>query len=42
MEGGNSVFLEEYARELIVAEEAHLDEVNKMLRHTGDVEVFKP
>lgn len=40
-EGGNSVLLEEYTRELIVAEETHLDEVNKMLRHPGDVEAFK-
>jgi len=36
------VLLEEYARELIVEEELHLDEVNKMLRHPGDVEAFKP
>jgi len=36
-----SVLLEEYAREMIVAEEMHLDEVNKMLRHPGDVKVFK-
>jgi bacterioferritin len=28
-------------REMIVAEEMHLDEVNKMLRHPGDVEAFK-
>ena len=41
-ENGNSVLLEEYARELIVEEEMHLDEVNKMLRHPGDVEAFKP
>jgi len=41
-EAGNSVLLEEYARELIVEEELHLDEVNKMLRHPGDVEAFKP
>jgi len=41
-EGGNSVLLEEYARELIVEEELHLDEVNKMLRHPGEVETFKP
>lgn len=40
-EGGVSVLLEEYAREMIVAEEMHLDEVNKMLRHPGDVEAFK-
>lgn len=41
-ENGVSVLLEEYAREMIVAEELHLDEVNKMLRHPGDVEVYKP
>lgn len=39
-EGGTSVLLEEYAREMIVAEEMHLDDVNKMLRHPGDVEAF--
>ena len=40
-EGGNSVLLEEYAREQIVLEELHLDEVNKMLRNPGDVKAFK-
>jgi bacterioferritin len=40
-EGGKSVLLEEYAREMIVAEEMHLDEVNKMLRRPGDVEAYK-
>lgn len=40
-EGETSVLLEEYARDMIVAEELHLDEVNKMLRHPGDVEAFK-
>ena len=34
---GKSVLLEEYAREMIVGEELHLDEVNKMLRKSGDV-----
>lgn len=29
---GESVYLEEYAREMIVEEEAHVAEVNKMLR----------
>jgi len=38
---GNSVLLEEYAREMIVQEELHLDEVNKMLRRPGDMEPFK-
>jgi len=37
-----SVLLEEYARELIVEEELHLDEVNKILRNPGDVEVYEP
>jgi len=41
-DGGKSVLLEEYARELIVEEELHLDEVNKMLRQPGHVEAFKP
>jgi len=38
---GSSVLLEEYAREMIVAEELHQDEVNKMLRRPGDTAVFK-
>jgi bacterioferritin len=33
---GKNVLLEEYARELIVDEEMHADEVNKMLRRPGD------
>lgn len=37
---GDSVLLEEYAREMIVAEELHQDEVNKMLRRPGDTAVF--
>ena len=40
-EGGKSILLEEYARALIVEEETHLDEVNKMLRRPGDLEPFK-
>ena len=36
-----SVLLEEYAREMIVGEELHLDEVNKMLRKSGDVQAFR-
>lgn len=35
-----SVLLEEYAREMIVLEEMHLDEVNKMLRRPGELEPF--
>ncbi|MDO8263300.1 MAG: ferritin-like domain-containing protein [Gallionella sp.] len=38
---GNSVLLEEYARDMIVLEELHLDEVNKMLRKPGAIEPFK-
>jgi bacterioferritin len=38
---GNSVLLEEYAREMIVQEELHLDEVNKMLRKPGATESFQ-
>lgn len=37
---GNSVLLEEYAREMIAQEELHLDEVDKMLRKPGDVKPF--
>lgn len=36
-----SVLLEEYAREMIMLEELHLDEVNKMLRKPGDVKAFQ-
>lgn len=39
--GVQSVLLEEYAREMIVAEEMHLDEVNKMLRRPGEMGAFK-
>ena len=38
---GKSVALEEYAREMILLEEMHLDEVNKMLRKPGEIEPFK-
>ena len=38
---GKSVMLEEYAREMIYAEELHQGEVNKMLRKPGEVAVFK-
>jgi bacterioferritin len=37
---GHDVRLEEYARELIAAEVAHQDEVNKMLRRPGQTAVF--
>jgi bacterioferritin len=36
------VRLEEYAREMIAAEVAHQDEVNKMLRRPGQTEAFVP
>lgn len=38
---GKSVLLEEYAREMIVQEELHLDEVNKMLRRPGELSPFE-
>lgn len=38
---GRSVHLEEYARDLILQEEMHQDQVNKMLRNTGDIGTFK-
>ncbi len=37
---GKSVLLEEYAREMIMNEELHLDEVNKMLRKPGELQPF--
>jgi bacterioferritin len=37
---GKSVLLDEYAREMIVIEELHLDEVNKMLRMPGATQAF--
>lgn len=37
---GESVLLEEYAREKIAEEERHLGEVDKMLRNPGDIEAF--
>ena len=38
---GKSVLLEEYAREMIVQEELHLDEVDKMLRRPGETGPFQ-
>lgn len=38
---GQSIVLEEYAREMVHLEELHLDEVNKMLRNPGDLEPYK-
>ena len=37
---GQSVMLEEYAREMLYTEELHLGEVDKMLRNQGDVKPF--
>ena len=34
---GKSVFIEEYARRLIAEEELHIGEIDKMLRHPGEV-----
>ena len=34
---GNSIMIEEYAREMIRTEEQHLGEVDKMLRKPGDI-----
>jgi bacterioferritin len=38
---GKNVALEEYARGLIEQEEAHIDEIDKMLRKPGEVEVSR-
>lgn len=38
---GHNVLLEEYARDMIVEEELHRDEVNKMLRKAGDIKPFQ-
>jgi bacterioferritin len=39
---GRSILLEEYARGMIAEEEAHLGEVNKMLRKPGEITQFSP
>lgn len=39
---GRSVALEEYARQMIHAEELHLADVNKMLRKPGELRAFSP
>jgi bacterioferritin len=38
---GKNVALEEYTRTLIEAEEEHIDEIDKMLRKPGEVEMSK-
>jgi bacterioferritin len=37
---GKSVWLEEYARQMVYAEETHAAEVDKMLRKPGEVKTF--
>ena len=39
---GRSVILEEYARQMVYAEELHASEVDKMLRRPGEVAAFRP
>lgn len=39
---GRSALLEEYARQMIYAEELHAGEVDKMLRKPGEVASFRP
>jgi bacterioferritin len=38
---GRSVMLEEYARQMIYAEEMHAGEVDKMLRKPGEIAAFR-
>ena len=38
---GNSVMLEEYARQMVQAEELHAGDVDKMLRQPGEVAAFR-
>jgi bacterioferritin len=38
---GQSVWLEEYARSMVMQEELHAFEVDKMLRKPGDIKSFK-
>ena len=37
---GKSVMLEEYARQMVLAEETHAGEVNKMLRRPGEIAAY--
>jgi bacterioferritin len=39
---GRSVMLEEYARQMIYAEELHAGEVDKMLRRPGEIAATRP
>jgi bacterioferritin len=36
------VIIEEYARQMVYAEELHASEVDKMLRKPGEVAAFRP
>jgi bacterioferritin len=38
---GKSVWLEEYAREMVYTEEMHIHDADKMLRKPGDIESFQ-
>jgi bacterioferritin len=38
---GKSIPLEEYARDMITEEELHIDEIDKMLRRPGQIEISK-
>jgi bacterioferritin len=38
---GKSVWLEEYAREMILTEEMHIHDADKMLRKPGDIQSFQ-
>jgi bacterioferritin len=38
---GSSVMLEEYARQMVYAEEQHAGEVDKMLRKPGELATFQ-
>ena len=40
VDGSDSVWIEEYAREMIYQEELHMHEVDKMLRKPGEVKSF--
>jgi bacterioferritin len=39
---GRSVVFEEYARQMVYAEELHAGEVDKMLRTSGEIAAFQP
>jgi len=39
---GRAVIIEEYARQMVYAEELHAGEVDKMLRKPGEVAAFRP